>query len=211
MAFIVLDVEGTADNSVYDFGFVVIDHNEVVETYNAIIAEVWNDKARMNSAYYADKLPRYGEVHPVPFIEAWNVFNTAIKSYNIRTVWAWNVSYDETALNNTIARLSNGFINKFCPTVKWRDAWDYVAACYCSTRKYAAWTVNNDFLTPRNYPRTSAETVYRYLFGDISFNEDHMALSDALIESQMIMKALKCHTKGVQTRGRGWTYTVRQA
>ena len=58
--------------------------------------------------------------------------------------------------------------------------------------KYRNYCLENGLLTNSAlYFKTSAETSFQYLMKKYDFIEDHTALSDAEIESQILVKALK--------------------
>lgn len=229
--FIVLDTETAPtvkhhDNQahpetslVYDLGWVVVDGNtlEIISQTSFVIADTYCNPTLMNSAYYAKKLPQYNagaafcptaaEWHIKSFLEAWQIFCNQVVFYNVKKVWAWNVRFDNIALDNTISHYSNGFINSFLPQgVIYSDVWDYVTSRLCSTKKYVKWCKNNGFTTAKGNPKTSAEIVYRYLTSQLDFIERHTANSDAVIEAEMLIKAKKAHKKGANTIGQGWRY-----
>ena len=207
---------------VYDLGWVVVDGNtfEIISSTSFVIADTYCNPALMNSAYYAKKLPQYNagaafcptaaEWHIKSFLGAWQVFCNQITFYNVQKVWAWNVQFDNIALDHTITHYSNGFITSFLPQdVTWGDVWDYVTSRLCITKKYVNWCIDNEFITAKGNPQTSAETVYRYITSQPDFIEQHTAQSDAEIEAQMLIKAKKAHKKGKNTIGQGWRYPVK--
>lgn len=205
---------------VYDLGWVVVDGNtfEVIDRTSFVIADTYCNPALMNSAYYAKKLPQYNkgaafnpaaEWHIKSFLEAWQIFCEHIKTYNVKKVWAWNVQFDNVALDHTISHYSNGFVTSFLPQgVTYGDAWDYVCSRLCATKKYVNWCLQNNFVSAKGNPKTSAEIVYRYISSQNDFIERHTAQSDAQIEAQMLIKAKKAHKKGKDTIGQGWRYPV---
>lgn len=222
MAFIVLDTEtaptiehkdGKAHpetSRVYDLGYVVCDADgSILVERSFIVADTFFDERLMKSAYYANKLPQYhngiGRAWiPVSFLAAWKQFKDDIKAFNVKTVWAYNARFDETALNASIKAYSNGFASFFVPYgVKVKDVWDF-ASCITGTRKFAQWAFDQGFTTAAGNPSTSAETVYRYLTNDNEFIEDHTALSDAKIELAILLAAKRRKSKTRHSKGQGW-------
>ena len=66
----------------------------------------------------------------------------------------------------------------------------------CNQHKsYGNFVKSNGLLTPAGNFSTTAETLFRYMGKDAEFIEDHMALSDALIEAELWAYALKQHKK----------------
>jgi len=226
-AYIVLDTE-TADqyarktnqpepeNSlVYDMGWIVVKDGEGIAQRSFAISDTFSKHDVMNSAYYASKLPRYhegmrmddsGQWTIATFLEAWQTLTRDIRDNDVRKVWAYNARFDMLTLRNTLETYSNGFVPgyKLLPYgVKFADIWDY-SSNITSTRKYVKWCLKHGFLTGKGNPSTSAETVYRYLTDDISFIEDHTALSDALTEDFILTMARRRKTKTRHSMGQGW-------
>lgn len=208
------DYVSPSDSAVYDFGFMVCDKDgNVLESHSYVIAETFNNSSLMNSAYYVNKLPQYragvgfnsdSEWQMVDCLTAYREFRNACKKHNVKTVWAYNVNFDVQALNATVSRLSNGFVNFFMPYgVRVRDIWDY-ATCITTSKGFLKFCHRNGYVSPKGNPKTSAEIVYRYLKSDIDFTERHTALSDCEIENDILTKCKKMHKKTRHTRGRGW-------
>ena len=196
----------------YDFGFIVVDGNthETIVDYSFINSDVFFRNGLMDSAYYAEKLPRYyagmGKYWEVEnTFTIWQTFINACKRYNVRKVWAFNAAYDKRATNNTIQTFSNGFISEFIPEgVKWADIWDYAGSTLCKTRKYVDWCIRNDYITSKGNPMTCAEVVYQYLINDNSFIEAHTALKDAEIEAVILRKCKLRKQRARHSIGQGW-------
>lgn len=208
------DFVSPTDSAVYDFGFIVCNSKgEALEKRSYVIAETFNDSALMNSAYYANKLPQYragigfdsdSEWQMVDCLTAYREFRNVCKKYGVKTVWAYNVNFDVKALNATVSRLSNGFVNFFMPYgVRVRDIWDY-ATCITTSKGFLKFCDCNGYVSPKGNPKTSAEVVYRYLKGDTDFIERHTALSDCEIENAILSKCKKMHKKTRHTCGQGW-------
>lgn len=72
------------------------------------------------------------------------------------------------------------------------DLWGVACDKLINIDKYRNYCLENKLLTTSAmYFKTSAETSFQYLMNKHDFIEDHTALSDALIESQILAKALK--------------------
>ena len=200
---------------VYDLGFCVVDMatGETVERKSIVIAETFNNSRLMNSAYYAGKLPQYragismgedGEWQMLDCLTAYNLMRDTIRKYGIRKVWAYNAKFDQQALNSTVRTYSNGFCGFWLPySVKVCDIWDY-ATCITATKSYVRWAVNHGYVSAKGNPQTSAERVYQFISGDAGFSERHTALSDAEIETAILLAARRKHKKTSHTVGCGW-------
>ena len=94
---------------VYDCGFAVVDkHGNVYETYSFVVKDIFfGEKELMNSAYYADKLPRYyediknGTRKVATWYEIRNTLAKVMKAYNTKIVIAHNARFDDGATKNT--------------------------------------------------------------------------------------------------------------
>lgn len=72
------------------------------------------------------------------------------------------------------------------------DLWGLACDRLINIDKYRNYCLENGLVTASAiYFKTSAETSFQYLMKNYDFIEDHTALSDALIESQILVKALK--------------------
>ena len=208
----VIDTETTKNGYVYDFGVVIMNAatGEVVATMNAIVEETFNNVSAMDTSYYACKIPAYieainaGELEVLPFSECFKRFSSLLESYNVRSIWAYNMAFDFKALNKTIAELSNGFIISFFPDgVKCYDLMSSAINLVGNTRRYQKWAIAHDYVTPTGRARATAETMFRFISDDASFVEEHTALSDAMIEAD-ILAHLVAKKSGYKRNGEKW-------
>ena len=221
--FIVLDTEGVNigkpknPNNIgetthfYDFGFTVANREgEMLDKFSFVNVDIFNDYELMKSAYYADKLPQYHEGMgdlwiPASTLEIWNTFCKCVVDYGVRDIWAYNARYDRDCVNNTILRASNGFRRFFAPYgTRYRDIWDYAGSTVCNTSRYVKWCRDNGFVSKNGNPNTTADTVGKYLRGDMEYQECHTALSDAEDETAILLAAMKRHQKARHSMGQGW-------
>jgi hypothetical protein len=75
------------------------------------------------------------------------------------------------------------------------DIWRVACENLLNTNKYRNYCFENGYLTKTNYPQTSAEIVYRYLFYREDFIEEHTAFSDCEIEMEILFKVFRQHQK----------------
>lgn len=226
--FIVLDTEGVdtvkhSDNQphpetslFYDFGFIVADREgNIYEEKSFINTDVffkYDDKGNriMDSAYYANKLPQYyvgmGEEWDLANTkEIWVSFKDAILRYGVRDIWAYNVRYDMLICDSTLRHMSNGFSQWFKPfKCNYRDIWDYAGSTICNTKKYVKWCGEHGFISEKGNPRTNADTVAKYVYGELSFEERHTALDDCQCELDILLQCFKRHQKARKSMGQGW-------
>lgn len=208
----VIDTETTKNGYVYDLGVAIMNlaNGEVIATMNAIVEETFNDVSEMATSYYAAKIPAYleainaGELEVLPFSECFKRFGALLESHNVRSVWAYNMAFDFKALNRTITELSNGFITCFFSNnVTCYDLMSSAINLVGNTRRYQKWAIAHDYVTPTGRARATAETMFRFIADDDSFIEEHTALSDAMVEAD-ILAHLVAKKSGYKHHGEKW-------
>lgn len=181
----VLDVETTNnimekdtpnDGLVYDLGFTIIDKKgNVYAKRSFAIADIFDWKELMATAYYKNKLPKYyeklakGEMEKVTIWNARKRVKKAIEYFNISEVWAYNASFDYTTLNNTVRYLSGSMCRWFLPFgVQVYDIWN-VACQVLGTQKTFQW---ENIRNQNNNLITNAERMFGYC-EQFEFQEEH--------------------------------------
>lgn len=203
MSRMVIDTEtcnGLEKPLVYDLGLTVLNSDGSIRfEYRAIVDEIYNGMPElMRSSHYAKKLPAYdqaiasGELQILPLARIRKDLFDIIEQYNVTDVWAFNAYFDRKALRNTALTVSNGLQARMFPYgIVWRDLWRYACETALQSRNYYRYVIANNAYTVNGWPKTDAETVYRYLSGNNGFIESHTALDDARIESWILAKLLK--------------------
>ena len=114
------------------------------------------------------------------------------------------MAFDFKALNRTISELSNGFVGCFFPDdVKCYDLMSSAINLVGNTQRYQKWALKHGYVTPTGRARATAETMYRFVTSNDEFIEDHTALSDALVESD-ILAHLVTKKSGYKKHGEKW-------
>lgn len=205
--YLVLDVEtanSTDDALVYDLGYVVCDKKgNIYEADSFIVSDIFYKEAElMQSAYYAKKIPMYIEgiksraFNVVTFYEARTKLLEAMRKYNVEAVCAYNANFDYTALNTTQRWLTKSKYRFFLPYgTKVYCIWHMACQLICTQKSYIRFCLENDFVSPSGNIKTSAETVYAYITGDICYEENHTGLEDVLIETKILAKCFAQHKK----------------
>ena len=197
----------------YDVGYVIVDKKgTIIKMFNALTKEIFGDSELMATAYFANKIPLYEymidnkEVKEKMFVKIVNEIKRDLKKYNIKGILAYNVNYDITALVETaqytmkdncpkltFEKTKNGkykplfevFLQKLLNTkVEFYDIWTMACASLCQQKTFIA----NAKYTKKGNIITNAETVYQYVTDQNDFIEDHTALSDAIIESEILAR-----------------------
>ena len=197
----------------YDIGYVIIDKKgNIMKMFNALTEEIFGDNKLMETAYFADKIPLYDymidnkEIKVKLFNKIINELKRDLKKYNIKGILAYNVNYDicalvetaqytmkdncpklkfETTKNGKKKPMFEQFLQKLLNTkVEFYDIWTMACASLCQQKTFIA----NAKYTKKGNIITNAETVYQYVTDQNDFIEDHTALSDAIIESEILAR-----------------------
>lgn len=186
----------------YDCGWQVVDiHGTVYAQASYINRDIFcHERILMQSAYYASKIPRYiAEVQAGLRIMAdqkdiRKAMIADMEKYGITEVVAHNARFDITALNGT---------QRYVTQSKWRywfpygtEVWDTMRMAndvICKMPTYIQFCKDNNFLTPTGKPRKTAEVLYRYITGDLTFKESHTGLEDVQIETAILAYCYRQH------------------
>jgi len=189
-----LDTE-TADltGNVYDIAFVVHEKNgTILETYNALVDEIFTDAKKMMGAYYASKLfTHYSKMLADSRIgfASWGEIvaqiQRAIGEHGVTTIAAYNLGFDRRVMRNTHKAL--GYDGAICPSgLQQLDIWQFACETKLSQATYKKLALDTGWVYSAGNIKTGAEYAYRFCSGDFGFIEDHTALSDALIEVEIL-------------------------
>ena len=200
----ILDVEsvGTQEQAiVYDVGLVITDKKGVVhDQKNWIIKEIFEDQELMSSAYYIRHYGKYqnmiarGEVELVSFLQMQEEFNEMLEKWNTKTVAAYNLEFDSGALPHTMKRLNieGKFLNKSYQIL---DIWSLFCETVAQQKGFRKFAIKHGLYSKFNNIRTSAEVAYQYINNDIDFIEEHTALADCLIETEIYAHCIRQNKK----------------
>lgn len=198
---------------IYDIAYAICDkQGNIYEKANFIIGSIYYSKM-MENAFFSNKRPLYdemisnGSIEVKTFPQVMYSINKTISKYPNMTISAYNLDFDLRALRGTatLTKLSwytKGDTNSlFWGKVEYQDLWGMaIETIYVPQKGFRKFIVEHDFFTEKGNPKSSAEIGYRYLKLDKDFVEDHMAMSDVLIEVQLLAHSIKQHkkyTKGI--------------
>lgn len=190
--FLIIDTEtcaGLDTPLVYDYGGIVVDNKgNILTKFSFVISDIfYGESELMRSAYYAEKIPFYqrdlfnGKRRTATFKQVYEFTNCLIKKYKISAVLAYNMRFDQNALNNTIRYLNLGKyffpyeVDKMCIMCMAQDT-------ICKQKTYRKFCETNNYLTAKGRLKSTAEIVYRYITFNKDFSECHTGLEDVLIE-----------------------------
>lgn len=205
--FIVLDVEGMRGKRPYNVGYLIADrYGKIYAKHSfAFPVAIWENIAeslRIGQAVEmtkkniqeilqdADKPNRKRKYKFSTATEFTKIFIKEIKKHKIKRIFAYNVNFDKKAIRNLIGAAAFDSLN-----VQWCDIISGILTTKLLTKDYINFCLTHDYLTPTKIASYKAEIVYRYLFGDLSFEEEHTGLEDALIEYMILLVCFKSHKK----------------
>ena len=203
--YLVLDTEtanGLENPIVYDLGFAIIDKNgKVYDRRSLVIYDTYClMKDLMQSAYYANKLPKYeteianGEREIVSYATAKKIIAEVCKKYNIKVAIAHNARFDYRATTITQRYLTKSKYRFFLPYgIELWDTMKMANDTICKQWSYKEWCYKNGYLTKNGRVRKTAEILYRYISGDEDFIESHTGLEDVLIEKEIFVHCMRQH------------------
>ena len=212
---IVLDTEtaGMTNLFVYDMGYCVYSPTlgRIVARRDFIIREVFNNKPLMLADFAAAKLPWYENLiaakksRLIGWKGASHALRRDINNYHVKLIYAYNAPFDYRAIGCTTAnyKILGGRFKKipFNPTldITMRDIMrtPEMLELYKS-QAYIDFCKENEFMTKTNKPSRTAETVYRFMSGNLEFVEEHTALSDSEIETRILAKIKGWKLDGVK-------------
>lgn len=194
---LVFDTETISTNKpfCYNVGYVIFNpaSGETLKTVDFIIEQIWHNPALFETAYYAGKRPIYVSAMRgrKAVMKKWGYAMRAlmadIKNYNVIAAYAFNSPFDDRvfSFNCDWYKTVNPFDN-----IPIYDVRAYAHNFICNKVKYFNWAESqNQFTEAGNYS-TTAESIFRYITGNNDFIEDHTALSDSLVELEILRNCI---------------------
>ena len=205
----VVDTEtlGVDQPLVYDLGVTITDKKgNIYAQKNWIIKEVFEQKEKMQSAYYSCKLPLYdkmlqeGTAILTPWKQAKAEMNKMLHDYEVSVLSAYNLGFDKRALTYTNKCL--GCEGKFLTkNVELWDIWGIASQTIMQQKTFHKIALAENWYTEKGNVLSNAEVCYRYITNNLNFIESHTALHDTEIETQILVRCLKQHTKMEKGKG----------
>ena len=201
---LVLDTEtagGLANPLVYDVGGVVMDKSGFIHfRFHYAVLEIIGNPHIMDTAYYASKMPIYWlgvdshAIEVLTFGEILRKLTSIIDLYNVDTLAAYNLNFDNRAMKNTCRFFydNENWLNR---EVKFACIWAGACDSIMKTAKYVKWADKYGYISDSGNPQTSAEICFRYLIDNHNFEEQHTGEKDAEIEAHILANILRRKSK----------------
>lgn len=185
---------------VYDIGYRIIDlHNNVYCERSFIVGEIFfGEKAKMQTAYYASKIPQYnkdlksGKRIALPLSEIRSIIAQDCSQYGVSIACAHNAYFDYTALRTTEKYLHAYYT---IPKLEWWDTMKMARSVIVPKKHYEKFCYENNYITKQNRPQATAQALYRFISNNNDFEENHTGLEDVIIESEILWTCIKAHKK----------------
>lgn len=188
------ETTGKLDSFCYNVGYVImdIDSHKIVYRADRVVEQIWHNLPLFQSAYYAEKRPIYVKAMRArqckmdKFGYICAEMRRVFKQYDVHCAYAYNSSFDENIFNYN------------CNWYKCINPFDEVQIIdirplvinHMVNADYKKFCDDNALYTEHSNYSTTAETVYRYITKDTTFQEAHTALADAEIEAEILINAI---------------------
>lgn len=197
MNILVLDTETTSLEKpfCYNIGYTIHDTetDKTIVAKDFVISQIWDNLPLFESAYYKDKRPLYVSAMRVRKAtkEKWGYvcqeMKRDIKKHNVQSCYAYNSPFDDKVISFNCEWFH---CQNPIETIPIFDIRGYAHQFICKENYFAFCEENALFTESGNYS-TTAEAITRYLRQDNEFIEEHIALSDSIIETEILMECLR--------------------
>lgn len=198
MNIMIFDTETTSLDKpfCYNIGYVIYDTDtdQVIMTKDFVCEQVWHNPMLFTTAYYSNKREIYilrmrkREAILKKFGYICQEMIRDIKNYEIECAYAYNSPFDEKVFNFNCDwfKCNNPFDN-----IKIIDIRGYAHKYICNTDEYKRFCEEHNFFTESGNYSTTAEILFRYLTEDINFEEEHTAMWDSIIETDILRACMQ--------------------
>lgn len=196
-AIMIFDTETTSLEKpfCYNIGYTIRDEETFAELVSRefVVEQVWYNEALFASAYYADKRPIYvnrmrgRKIEMRKYGHIMRRMIADIKAFEVVGAYAYNSGFDEKvfAFNCDWYKCNNPF-----DAVPIFDIRGYAHHFLCGD-VFKEWCEEFQQFTETGNYSTSAETLFRFVGADLEFIEEHTALSDSMIEADILQAAIE--------------------
>lgn len=194
----------------YDIGWAVVDkRGNVYKSHSFVVKDIfYHEQELMQSAYYADKLPKYyediknGERYVASLYDIKQILKYEIELFGITEIYAHNMFFDYNTLNTTQRYTTENRCRYFFPYgVEICDTLKLARQLIAPMPTYKKFCEENDYLTKNGQVRLTAEIIYRFISGEHDFEEEHQGLADVMIEKEILAY---CYRKHKSMNGKLW-------
>lgn len=175
----------------YNVGYTIvnIETREKLLKRDYVIEQVWENKMLFSTSYYAEKKQLYINAlrGRKASIKHWgHTMQRMIKDiqeYNVEFAYAFNSPFDVRVFDFNSEWFKSSNALDYVQTIDIRGLINKLLF----SDEYKAFCEENGFYTESGNYSGNAETLTKFIRQDIDFVEDHTALSDSLIEADIIL------------------------
>ena len=206
---LIIDTETSMNQHVIDFAAVLVDNKGNVKTQCAVLV---SDFFRKEELFYNRDIGVFGRKNLNKRMKAYeNMLKTDVRllrsaksiqnwldmlnEHYQPSITAYNLRFDMDMCENS------GIV---LPKQKTFCLWQESCQLFAKRRGYVAFCLNNNLLTPALNFSTSAETMFKYLSGNVDYIEPHTALEDILTCELHIFNAMKRQKKAIKSIPYNW-------
>ena len=176
----------------YNIGYLIFNEQGVLVKRDFVVDQIWSNLPLFQSAYYADKREIYisrmraRSVIREKFGYICSQMRRDFARFEVKRAFAYNSSFDDRVFQyncdwfkciNPFDDIKivdiRGFVHQFLISNEFKG--------FCE--KYERFTENGNY-------STTAETVYQFINDKADFEEEHTALSDSIIEYEILRHCL---------------------
>ena len=195
MNIMIFDTETTSLDKpfCYNIGYMIVNTDgEYICSRDFVVEQVWHNPMLFTTAYYANKREIYiksmrqRKTKMDKFGYICQQMIRDIKNFEVTSAYAYNSPFDEKVFNFNCDwfKCNNPFDN-----IPIFDIRGYAHHYICGD-DFKQWCEEyNAFSESGNYS-TTAENIYRYITNNTDFVEEHTALADSEIETDILLFAL---------------------
>ncbi len=197
MNILIFDTETTSLNKpfTYNIGYVIYNCglNAIIEKRDYVVEQIWHNLPLFSTAYYSEKRPIYvnrmkgKKVKMEKYDYICQEMARLIKKYDIKIAFAYNSDFDERVFNFNCDWFK--CINPF-DTIEIKDIRGF-AHNFIVGIEYKKFCEDNKLFTDNGNYSTTAESVYKYITQNVEFTEEHTALNDSIIETEILLYCLR--------------------
>lgn len=198
----------------YNVGYTIvnIETREKLLKRDYVIEQVWENKMLFSTSYYAEKKQLYINAlrGRKASIKHWgHTMQRMIKDiqdYNVEFAYAFNSPFDVRVFdfNSEWFKTSNAL--DYVQTIDIRGLINQLLF----SDEYKAFCEENGFYTESGNYSGNAETLTKFIRQDIDFVEDHTALSDSLIEADIILYMIDKYGVDITKEGKVYATVPRE-
>lgn len=198
----------------YNVGYTIvnIETREKLLKRDYVIEQVWENKMLFSTSYYAEKKQLYINAlrGRKASIKHWgHTMQRMIKDiqdYNVEFAYAFNSPFDVRVFDFNSEWFKSSNALDYVQTIDIRGLINQLLF----SDEYKAFCEENGFYTESGNYSGNAETLTKFIRQDIDFVEDHTALSDSLIEADIILYMIDKYGVDITKEGKVYATVPRE-